>query len=202
MVKAKNQFKNITPYYCSSCNINTWNNKPICLEIDHIDGNNSNNDITNFRYLCPNCHSQTDTFRAKNIKKRLVTDIEFLEVLKTTDNIRQALIKLNLTPKAANYKRAHNLLGTIYKNIDIKNSQYGTVWINNSIENKKIKKEKLGEYETLGWSLGRLRLNWSIPPPNNKNSIWITNGYVNKMIKSENIPKGWWKGKVQSTNKW
>lgn len=44
---------------CSSCGISdTWNGLPITIEIDHIDGNNLNNVLTNLRFLCPNCHSQ------------------------------------------------------------------------------------------------------------------------------------------------
>ncbi|MEY4334990.1 MAG: hypothetical protein RLZZ196_3740, partial [Bacteroidota bacterium] len=46
-------------YKCSCCGINEWNNKPIVLEIDHIDGNSENNTPENLRYICPNCHSQT-----------------------------------------------------------------------------------------------------------------------------------------------
>lgn len=54
---------------CSSCNLRDWLSKPIPLELDHIDGVNSNNEITNLRLLCPNCHAQTPTYRGKNIKK-------------------------------------------------------------------------------------------------------------------------------------
>ncbi|MFA6159158.1 MAG: HNH endonuclease signature motif containing protein [Candidatus Paceibacterota bacterium] len=39
---------------------------PLTLEIDHIDGNPENNEKENLRLLCPNCHSQTSTYRGKN----------------------------------------------------------------------------------------------------------------------------------------
>ncbi len=53
---------------CEECGISEWNDKPIAIELDHINGNSRDHRIENLRMLCPNCHSQTDTFRAKNIK--------------------------------------------------------------------------------------------------------------------------------------
>ena len=53
-------------YACSSCKIDSWNGNSITLEVNHIDGDAANNCIENVEFLCPNCHSQTDTFRAKN----------------------------------------------------------------------------------------------------------------------------------------
>lgn len=58
------------PYECSICKCHpVYNNKPLRLQIDHIDGNNENESDDNLRIICPNCHSQTDTYCAKNIKR-------------------------------------------------------------------------------------------------------------------------------------
>lgn len=52
---------------CAECGIPPeWNGKPLTLELDHIDGDNRNNELSNLRLLCPNCHSQTETFGGKN----------------------------------------------------------------------------------------------------------------------------------------
>jgi 5-methylcytosine-specific restriction endonuclease McrA len=55
---------------CELCNTSKWLDNPITLEVHHIDGNNKNNELQNLQVLCPNCHSQTDNYRAKNIKKK------------------------------------------------------------------------------------------------------------------------------------
>jgi hypothetical protein len=48
---------------CESCGLSEWLNKPITLELDHIDGDRTNNLYSNLQLLCPNCHSQTPTWR-------------------------------------------------------------------------------------------------------------------------------------------
>lgn len=53
---------------CSSCKLTEWLGQNIPLELDHIDGNNEDNSLSNLRLLCPNCHAQTPTYRGKNIK--------------------------------------------------------------------------------------------------------------------------------------
>lgn len=63
---AKNYLIKQRGYQCEECKITEWNNKPILLECDHIDGNHKNNTLENLRLLCPNCHSQTPTFKNKN----------------------------------------------------------------------------------------------------------------------------------------
>ena len=56
-------------HQCQGCNRKTWQSKPIPLELDHIDGNNKNNNLKNLRLLCPNCHALTPTYRGKNKSK-------------------------------------------------------------------------------------------------------------------------------------
>ena len=55
---------------CLICGIKDWNGKPITFQFDHIDGNPDNNTKENIRMICPNCHSQTDTFGVKNKKSK------------------------------------------------------------------------------------------------------------------------------------
>lgn len=50
------------PYVCASCGINEWRGKRLTLHLDHINGINNDNRRENLRLLCPNCHSQTDTY--------------------------------------------------------------------------------------------------------------------------------------------
>lgn len=60
----------LIPITCNGCGIGEiYNNKPIKLQIHHIDGNNKNNEINNLMLLCPNCHSQTTTFCGRKNKK-------------------------------------------------------------------------------------------------------------------------------------
>lgn len=53
-------------YKCEKCGISEWLGQPLSLQLDHQNGNNTDNRIENLRFLCPNCHSQTSTFAGRN----------------------------------------------------------------------------------------------------------------------------------------
>lgn len=50
-------------HQCQNCKGTIWLEKPMPLEIEHIDGNSLNNDPSNLLLLCPNCHTFTPTYR-------------------------------------------------------------------------------------------------------------------------------------------
>ncbi len=69
-LKQKLYKKGIKKNVCEECGLSSWKNKPLECELEHIDGIRTNHNLKNLKILCPNCHSQTDTFRSKNIIMR------------------------------------------------------------------------------------------------------------------------------------
>lgn len=98
---------------CNVCGLREWRGKPLTLELEHKDGNNQNNKRENLECLCPNCHSLTDTWRGRNKKptrRKKIKDEELVEAFIETGNIRQALLKVGLAAKGANYGRVKRTL--------------------------------------------------------------------------------------------
>lgn len=62
---------NWLPYKCSECgNIGEYFGRSLVLELNHINGHHNDNRLENLEFLCPNCHSQTETFSGKNKQYR------------------------------------------------------------------------------------------------------------------------------------
>jgi len=95
---------------CNICNINEWLGNKIVLELDHIDGNSKNDEISNLRMLCPNCHSQTPTFRGRGIKKIHKSDEEILNTFLKSNSIIECLNILKMRIDSNNYKRIYSIL--------------------------------------------------------------------------------------------
>lgn len=61
--------ENLVEYRCAICgNKGMWNGRKLSLQLHHIDGDITNNEVENLNFLCPNCHSQTDNYGYKNVK--------------------------------------------------------------------------------------------------------------------------------------
>lgn len=103
---------NIFEYKCNKCGIKEWLGSPITLEIEHVNGNNWINKRENLELLCPNCHSQTSTYRSKKLLKQkpIIDEKIIIQELEKGNNINQTLTSLGLDNSGGNYKRIHKIL--------------------------------------------------------------------------------------------
>jgi hypothetical protein len=56
---------------CYNCGLTEWQNEPIPLDLEHVNGNRSDNRIENLSLLCPNCHALTPTYRGRNKRRKI-----------------------------------------------------------------------------------------------------------------------------------
>lgn len=104
----------VIEYKCQLCsNSGTWNNKALKLQLDHINGDPRDQRLENLRFLCPNCHTQTETYCASNIKyvsKQKITDEQIWnEFQKTGGNINKTLYNLGIE-NGRNYARVYKII--------------------------------------------------------------------------------------------
>ena len=98
---------------CEVCGLTEWMGEKIPLEVHHLNGDNKDNDPNNLQLICPNCHALTNFYRGRNIDMhgyQKIEDKDFIEALKNSPNIRQALLSLGLSAKGANYEKAYRLI--------------------------------------------------------------------------------------------
>lgn len=111
---------------CNKCGNSEWLGQPISLELEHKDGNHYNNLRDNLELLCPNCHSQTDTYRGKNVHnaKSHYSDNDLIEAFIKEGTICKALKSLGMASKGKNYERFVKCLISYGFNIKKENGKY------------------------------------------------------------------------------
>lgn len=116
---------------CEICLIKDWNGSQITFELDHINGIRDDNRLENLRFLCPNCHSQTDTFRNKNCNKTRIREgkplnfdyqqnprgMDSIKIKEYFDKINESKIEL---VKQVRIKKEKTKKGPSYQEIDEK----------------------------------------------------------------------------------
>jgi hypothetical protein len=66
------------PECCEICGLGpTWFGRPLRLHVDHINGDFLDNQPHNLRFLCPNCHSQTATYRNRTRSSAPAEDVVY-----------------------------------------------------------------------------------------------------------------------------
>lgn len=103
----------IIPFVCQKCQNNgIWLGEKLTLQLDHKNGIRNDNRKENLRFLCPNCHSQTETFNVGRTerKKASITKEEVVKLAKEAKSIRDIILKLNVSDCSVNYKRIKNFL--------------------------------------------------------------------------------------------
>ena len=95
---------------CFRCGLSQWQQEPLTLEMEHINGNHQDNERKNLIALCPNCHSLTKTWRGRNKSSIKIPLESFYSAFLTHKNIRQALLSLGLSARGKNYDRMYEAI--------------------------------------------------------------------------------------------
>ena len=95
---------------CLICGISEWNGNPITLHLDHVDGDNRNEERSNLRLICPNCHSQTSTYCGKKSNQRLDDDSLKRILIHNNLDIQLALKEAKRRFSSYNLKRCKKLV--------------------------------------------------------------------------------------------
>lgn len=103
--------ENCIEYGCHRCGIKEWLGQKLSLDLDHINGDTSDNRKENLRLLCPNCHSMTDTYKSKNKASVVkIPEENIIKIISECLSIRQVLLSVGLAPRGGNYTRVYRIM--------------------------------------------------------------------------------------------
>jgi 5-methylcytosine-specific restriction endonuclease McrA len=167
-VRRKILEQNLIPYSCSHCDTgHMWLGKELILDLEHIDGNNKNQQLSNLTFLCPNCHRKTLTWGGRNTKKEhiepnFIKAHDLLDIIKSKHAYTQVLAHYQDKNNEYNKQKIREYIKN--NNIDISHFKFvkkgikkpldKTIFSTNSkIESNKIKdmivKHNLIDYQCL-----------------------------------------------------
>jgi len=135
---------------CSKCGLeNEWQGAHLTLHVDHINGDHFDHRLENLRLLCPNCHSQTDTYGSKNKTKNKSTTgkSEFIPQpkLPTLCKICGKILKDKNREHCCQCYAKHR------KELQLQNRKYKIIWLPIEVLLKKL---ETTSYVALGKELG------------------------------------------------
>lgn len=105
----------IKEYKCECCGITEWNNKPISLQLHHINGIHNDNRLSNLQLLCPNCHSQTDNFGTKGRGTAIIRKAESLSK-EDIDLIMNTVREVGIVEARKKLTFRNSLINSVVKN--------------------------------------------------------------------------------------
>lgn len=100
---------------CEVCHLDVWNEKPIPIQLHHLDGNSANNNLSNLQIICPNCHAQTSSYCGRNqtrskYNKIPVPDECLIKNIPLCYNPAQVMRSVGLSLAKAHYERIAKIM--------------------------------------------------------------------------------------------
>lgn len=113
---------------CEECGLSDiWNGKKIILQLDHTNGQSNDHRLENLRLLCPNCHSQTNTFSGRNARRPERTKLQIKidksrqsGIVRRQQMIEERNKKLNIIE---NEPKTWGWVARVSKTLDISHTQ-------------------------------------------------------------------------------
>lgn len=181
--------ENIFEHKCQRCGLCEWEGVDIPLELDHIDGQHFNNELSNLRLLCPNCHALTDTYRAKN--RRTVRSVKEIESL-AEEVMNQSIEDYVELPKVKLPKEKTSKITTVCQMCNTSYEKYGTTGGKYFCSDACFK-SSLQKFDITPDELSKLV--WEMPTTKIAEMYNVSDNAIAKRCKKYNIekpPRGYW----------